>query len=33
LKLQSGTNEIAEIRRQLSSHQMAFQTSLTSIIL
>ena len=33
LKFQSETNEIAEIRRQLSSHQMAFQTSLTSIIL
>lgn len=33
LKFQSESNEIAEIRRQLSFHQMAFQTSLTSIIL
>lgn len=33
LKLQSGASEIAEIRRQLASHQIAFQTSLTSIIL
>lgn len=33
LRFQSGTNEIAEIRRQLSSHQMAFQTSITSIVL